>query len=382
MSAVGVRTRLQAVVDGVADRWLTLRNRMLCSPAFQRWATRSVLARPIARRRASALFDLSAGFVYSQILYSAVRLGLLETLQHGPLTTAELAPRLQLSIVAAQRLLDAAAALQLVQRRGPRYALGIHGCSYVGNPALARLVEHNAMLYRDLVDPVAVLRGEAPPAELNRFWSYASPTSPRTTVASVAPYTELMAASIPLLAQDILSAYGVARHRRLLDVGGGEGAFIEAAAAHAPGLELMLFDLPGVAARASDRLARAGLSERVRVTPGDWFRDPLPEGADLVSLVRVLHDHDDDGALILLRAIRAAIRPGGVLLVAEPMRDDRDASRVCDAYFAFYLLAMGQGRPRSSEQLLELLSTAGFDRGRVQRTPRPMLCGLISARAS
>ncbi len=378
MSAV---RRLQRWFGVVVDRWLEIRNRMLCSPAFQRWAEGSLWARFIARSRASALFDLSAGFVYTQVLYAAARLRLLETLQAAPRTVAELAPVLELSADATSRLLDAAASIGLVQRRGDHYWLGIHGCSYVGNPAIAKLVEHNAIFYRDLVDPVALLRGEVHDAEVNRFWTYAQPGEPRASARGAAAYSALMAASIPLLVEDILESYGVGSHRRLLDVGGGEGAFLEAAAAHAPELELMLFDLPAVVPRASERLARAGLSSRVQIVPGDWRRDRLPGGADLVSLVRVLHDHDDEQALDLLRAVRQVIQPGGVLLVAEPMRCTAGAERIGDAYFGLYLLAMGQGRMRSPAELGALLARAGFDAGRVWSTRRPMISRLISARA-
>jgi demethylspheroidene O-methyltransferase len=363
----------------VSDHLLAARNRLLSSQRFQRWAARFVLTRWVARRRASALFDLCAGFVYSQVLQAVVRLRLLEAEQGEPRTVAELAPALGLPEDAAQRLLDAAASLRLVERRGARYGLGIHGCSYLGNPGLARLVEHHAMLYRDLADPIALLRGEVRDAELNRFWAYASRRVAQPTVAEVAPYSELMASSMPLLVEDILEAYPVERHRRLLDVGGGEGAFVEAVAARAPQLSLTLFDLPPVAERACERLAGAGLASRVTVVHGDLFRDPLPPDADLVSLVRVLHDHDDDRALRLLQAIRRALRPGGVLLVAEPMRGTTGAEAMGDAYFGFYLLAMGQGRPRSPQELMELLQRAGFARARLRRTRRPILLQVLSA---
>lgn len=373
-----LRATLGPVFERMASGLFATRNRMLSSPRFQRWAASFVLTRLIARRRASALFDLCAGFVYSQVFLAVVRLRLLEAVRDGPRTVVELAPMLGLPVDAAQRLLDAAASLRLVERRGDAYGLGIHGCSYIGNPSLAALVEHNALFYRDLADPVGLLRGELPAPEINRFWCYASPGATPPT-DQFAAYSRLMASSIPLLAEDIIEAYPVGHHRRLLDVGGGEGAFLEAIAARAPRLSLTLFDLPPVAERACERISRAGLSSRVTVERGDLFVDPLPAGADLVSLVRVLHDHEDDRALRLLQAIRRVMQPGGVLLIAEPMRGTSGAEPMGDAYFGFYLLAMGQGRPRSPQEIVALLAQAGFVRLQVRRTRRPMLLGLISA---
>jgi demethylspheroidene O-methyltransferase len=366
-------------VTSISDRWFELRNRLLSSPRFQRWAARSVFGRFIARRRAKALFDLCAGFVYSQVLQAVVQLGLLDALRGGPQTVADLAPRLSLPPDAAQRLVDAAASLKLVERRGEgRYGLGIHGAAFIGNPAVTAMVEHHALVYRDLADPVALLRGEQPQTELNRFWSYADRGAP-STERGVAAYSRLMAASLSLIARDILDAYPQRRHRWLLDVGGGDGAFLEAAASETPHLALSLFDLPPVARRAEERFERVGLSSRIHVVGGDVLREPLPKGADLVSLIRVIHDHDDPQALHILKSIRRILPPGGVLLVAEPMAGTRGVEPVGDAYFGFYLLAMGQGRARTEEALRKLLLEAGFDRVRAKRTRQPMMTRLLVA---
>ncbi|MEM9189040.1 MAG: methyltransferase [Myxococcota bacterium] len=369
-------------LDRLVDRAFALRDATLSNPRFQRWAARFPMTRGVASRRATALFDICAGFVYSQILQACVRLRVLELLAERPRSARELADAVDLPVDAAERLLEAAASLKLAQRRSRgRYGLGVHGASYLGNPAVGKMVEHHALLYRDLQDPIALLRGQDKETDLMRFWSYAHPAGPGDCAEAVAPYSELMASSLSLIAEDILEAYPVDRHRRLLDVGGGTGAFIAAVARHAPALALSLFDLPPVAAQARDHLKRSGLSERVRVTGGDVFRDALPQDVDLVTLVRILHDHDDAQALRILRAVRTALRPGGTLLIAEPMSGTSGAEPVGDAYFGFYLLAMGQGRPRSPGQLRTLLSEAGFFRVEARRTRRPMLSRLLVAQA-
>jgi len=198
----------------------------------------------------------------------------------------------------------------------------------------------------------------------------------------VAEYSALMTASQPMVIEEVLDAYPLHRHRCLLDVGGGEGRFIAAAAAHAPALRCMLFDLPPVAALARQRLAGLGLAARVQVHGGSFFDDGLPTGADLVSLVRVLFDHDDTHVLRILRAARAALPVGGTLLVAEPMAQADGAPAMGDAYFGFYLLAMGRGQPRSAAALSELLRQAGFADVRALRTRLPLQAGVLVARAA
>jgi demethylspheroidene O-methyltransferase len=354
---------------------------IVARPAFRRWAARFFLTRPIARRRTAALFDLCAGFVYAQILQACLKLNLFEILAEGPVTQETLAERIGLPAPAAARLLAGAVALKLVARkRDGRFALGSLGAALVDNEAIAAMVAHHTMFYADMADPVALLRGETA-TQLGSYWAYArAPTPAAAADSDVAAYTKLMAASQHLVADEILDSYRVSRHRCLMDVGGGDGIFLTEAAKRAPDLQLCLFDLPAVAARASVRFAGAGLSPRSKTFGGSFLHDPLPTGADLISLVRVAHDHDDDSVLTLFRAIHDALPRNGALLLAEPMAETPGAERMGDAYFGFYLLAMGSGRPRSAATLTAMLRGCGF--GDVRRLPThtPLLTSVLLAR--
>ncbi len=363
------------------ERWLNFRNRLIANPRFQHWAARSVLTRPIARRRACALFDLMAGFVYSQTLAACVRLQLFDRLAGGPRAVAELARQMNLTQDAATRLLKAAAALDLTEALPDgRFGLGQLGAALLGNPSLAAMVDHHAMLYADLADPVALLRGTPESQQLKAFWAYAKNPRPADSAPEqVRAYSDLMAQSQAMVAQEVLDSCSLRRHRRLLDIGGGEGVFLAAAGVRYPHLELMLFDLPAVAARAAQRFEAAGLANRAVAFGGDVFRDSLPQGADMISLVRVLHDHDDDFALAILRRAHAALPKGGTLLVAEPMAGTKGAEPAGDTYFGFYLAAMGSGRPRTVEEITDLLRQAGFGGTRLCSTATPMIVRVLSA---
>ncbi|MEL6769231.1 MAG: methyltransferase [Pseudomonadota bacterium] len=375
----------------LSDRYAAWRNSVVRSPAFQRHCARNPLLRPIANREARALFDLTAGFVYSQVLLAMLRLGLLEALEDGPASTAVLADGAGLGAEPTARLLEGAAALGLIEpaAAGPegeaRWRLAMSGAALLANPGVVAMIRHHDMLYRDVAEPEALLRGETDP-EIGRFWAYArdpggqAGLSQRLPAEAVGAYSELMAASQAFIAEDVLDRLPLHRYRRLLDIGGGEGAFLMAAAARAPALELRLFDLPAVAARAQARFEAAGLGTRAAAYGGDFFADPLPEGADAVSLVRVLYDHDDAFALAILGRARAALPSGGTLILAEPMAGLAGAGRV-GAYFSFYLMAMGSGRARRPEELIALAEAAGFRDLRRHRTARPMLTGLITGRA-
>lgn len=384
---------LQRQNRSLHDRFLDWVQRTVGRPGFRRWAAGFWLTRPLVRRRAGALFDLVAGFVYTQVLLACVRLDVFNSLAaSGPETAATLATRHGLPPRSMQRLLDAAVSLRLLAtRRAGRYGLGPLGAPMVGNVALAAMVEHHAALYADLRDPVALLREEGAGSAMSAYWPYATHTASYPQAAdlparAVAEYSALMTASQPMVIEEVLDAYPLQRHRVLLDVGGGEGRFVAAAAQHAPALQCHLFDLPPVAALARQRLAglglTAGASPRVQVHGGSFFDDALPTGADIVTLVRVLFDHDDVHALAILRAARAALPVGGTLLVAEPMAQAEGARAMADAYFGFYLLAMGRGQPRSAAALQALLQQAGFTGVRALRTRLPLQCGVLVAKAA
>lgn len=93
--------------------------------------------------------------------------------------------------------------------------------------------------------------------------------------------------------------------------------------------------------------------------------------------MRVLLDHDDLSVLRLLQRVRAALPKGGVLLIAEALAGAKGAETVGDAYFSFYLMAMGQGRARRASELHQMLQTAGFRKSRELPTRFPIQTGLI-----
>jgi demethylspheroidene O-methyltransferase len=353
---------------------------VLADAKFQRWAAKFPLTRLVAERRASAVFDLCAGFVYSQVLYAVVNLGVLEAVAGGPRTLDELTGLLELPESSARRLVDAAVSLRLLEAHGSGYGLGALGAALLANEPVLAMIRHHALLYRDLADPVRLLREQGTATEVRRFWPYADPSSTEESQPNVAHYTELMALTSSLFTPDIFEAYPLRKHRRLLDVCGGSGSFLIGAGRVVPHLSLVLFELPNVAKLARARIADAGMSARTTVVPGDIFRDSLPRGADLISLVRVIHDHNDEEAVQILRKVRDALEPGGTLLLAEPLAGTHGAEPMGDAYFGFYLLAMGQGQPRKRDQLYGLLDAAGFRHFSSRKTRRPILTGLIVAR--
>jgi demethylspheroidene O-methyltransferase len=355
----------------VEAKWVSWRNKLLASPKFRSWAAAFPLTRPVARRRAKAMFDINAGFIYSQIALAMVETGLIARLADGPLDVGDAAQFADLPIESAMRLLKAAAALELAQQlRDGRFVLGALGAALHGNRGIAEMIDHHRHLYADLADPVGLLRRGGGGGALARYWAYARADDPAASAeGSVAAYSELMAASQSMVAEQVVAAYDFGNHRRLLDVGGGQGVFARAVKVASPALDVALFDLPAVAARAGD-IATHG---------GNFFEDDLPGGFDLVSLVRILHDHDDAPAMKLLRNIARALPPGGQLMIVEPMAETAGAESMGNGYFGMYLWAMGSGRPRTLAEIGAMLRDANFGKVREIRTDLPLITRIVTA---
>ncbi|MEM9433396.1 MAG: methyltransferase [Pseudomonadota bacterium] len=345
----------------------------VASPGFQSWASRFPLVRAVARKDGERLFDLVSGFVYSQVLFAAVELDLLAYLQRGTSSIEDVARHCGLTPTRAESLLQATSAVGLTEI-APKggYRLARLGAASLGVPGLHDMIRHHNVFYRDLEDPVALLRGETSP-ELAQFWPYIrGETAQDLPAETAARYSSLMRQTQALVAEETLRHINLSRVRHLMDVGGGTGAFLKAVRANYPGIDLTLFDLPAV-------VAEADLGDNNICPLGGSFRDPLPQGADGISLVRVLYDHSDETVRDLIRRVYDALPPGGQLIISEPMSGGANPTRSGDVYFSLYTMAMTTGRARSPDQHIDLLTSQRFENIQFNATTRPFVTSCITA---
>ncbi|MEP1650255.1 MAG: methyltransferase [Paracoccaceae bacterium] len=352
--------------------------RLIASRGFQRWAAGFPLTRGLVRREGEALFELLAGFCHSQVLMALVQLDIPQILLDRPRDAPDLARQCGVPVPRMEILLRATVALGLIKRtRHQTFKLSRKGAALVGVPGLGAMIKHHDILYRDLTDPAAFFRGETK-TELAAFWPYVFGGDMDAEVA--ATYSDLMAQSQQLVAEDTLRVLDFSKVSTVLDVGGGSGAFLEHVGRAYPKLNLMLFDLPKVAPSAGPRFARAGMAERAKIAIGSFQSDPLPTGADAISLIRVLYDHSDATVMALLEKCYATLPAGGGLFISEPMTGGATPERAGDVYFALYTLAMQTGKARSAAEISLLCQAAGFVPAATPKAPRPFVTRCLEMR--
>jgi SAM-dependent methyltransferase len=165
-------------------------------------------------------------------------------------------------------------------------------------------------------------------------------------------------------AQALAAGYDFSRHHRVLDLGGGTGSFVlpvlPVLRRHA-GLQATLFELPGAAAVAHQRLDREPEGGRVKVVVGDLFKDPIPAGHDAAIVANVLHLFFPEQNRELLRNTRSAVNEGARLLIVDLLTDPTHTQPVGAAMMAGeFLVIAGHGDVYSDAEVRGWLAETGW----------------------
>lgn len=351
--------------------------RLLGRSDVQSFAMRLPIARRYAKRDGAEIFEVIQGFVSSQVLMALVEFELFDRLADGPKSVRQLAHEIGVNAERLQVFLQAGAALGFLRQRKGQFGLARKGAALRGVPGLTDMILHHRALYRDLEDPSAFLR-DSTSTELAEFWPYVHDAS-KVGREEADRYSHLMACSQRLVAEDTLRKVRLHGVNHLMDIGGGSGAFLAEVARRYPQMQLTLFDLPETRAAANAYLASVAQLDRINCIEGSFRSDPLPTGADVISLIRVLYDHDEATVRDLLNRVFEALPSGGRLFISEPLSGGERPDRITDVYFAIYTLALGTGKTRSAAHIAELLAEAGFVDVSHPKPLRSYITGVITA---
>jgi SAM-dependent methyltransferase len=262
---------------------------------------------------------VATGFQASRILLTAIELRLFSVIGGDAPTSADVAARVTGDPGATDRLLNALCAIGLLWKRAGRFRNTSASARYLvdTSPDYVAGLGHTAGLWRTWSGLTEAVRAGKP--------------TPRPPISDhgdtwVEPFIAAMHYRAAQQAPKVAELLGLDGVRRVLDVGGGSGAFAMAMARKQPGLSAVVFDLPAVVPLTTKYIADAGLASRVATAVGDYLKDPLPGGFDLVLLSAVVHSNAPAENAALLRSCAAALNPGGrVALLDWVMEEDRVA---------------------------------------------------------
>lgn len=169
-------------------------------------------------------------------------------------------------------------------------------------------------------------------------------------------FDEVMTMSTRQSLSRILDACDLSASRLIVDVGGGQGALLQAVLSRYPDARGILFELPYV--REAREIAGTPAADRCTVVSGDMF-DSIPAGGDTYLFRRVLHDWNDDDCLRILRNCRQAIEDGGRLLAIDAIVPE-GGGYAPEKWNDLHMLMMCDGKERTREEFADLYARAGF----------------------
>ena len=325
-----------------------------------------------ARVRAGRLLD---GFLTTQLLYVAAKLGVADVLADGPRTGAEVAEVVGADPDLLTRVLRGLALEEVLEQRdGGRFALTEVGAclrSDVTGSMRGPVVAPGGALLPGGGMLAAVRHGGTAFEQVygDRFFAYLARHPEQEAV-----FQGSMSGRAEQEAGDVVAAYDFSRLGMPVDVGGGHGILLGAALRAAPGLRAVLVDQPAVAEQARRRLEAEGVAGRCELVTGDFFGS-VPAGADAYLLSRVLHDWADDDARRVLATCRSAMGPGSRLLVVEALLPERTRDQPAVIRMDLHMLVLLGARERTEAQYRRLLAETGF---RVERVvPTASVAGLV-----
>ncbi len=265
------------------------------------------------------LMEQVLSYADAQAILTANEIGLLETLAAEPRTLAGLVRRLRCSRRGLRALLDALLTMGLLRLRAGRYHLAPGGRPLFDpeNPqCLIPVLQHQQRLYARWTRLADAVRSGTPV------------TPRRRSSGDRRQFLQAMVGASQPSVEEFFRLVDLTPHRRLLDLGGGLGAYAAEAAARYPHLECTLFDLPGAIRQAGEFLRSVGAEERVSRLSGDARQDALGGPYDAILISNVLHMFSLADSIRVLRRARRALHPRGRIYLKDfYLREDRRGPR-------------------------------------------------------
>ena len=313
------------------------------------------------------------GFMVTQMIYQATKLGIADLLKDGPKSIDTLAESAGAHPKALYRLMRALASVGIFAETDD--------CHF----QLTSLAGYLRSEFPGSMRNFALWAGETftwrPFGELLHSVKTGKPAFKHVFHTGIMDYlagnaeasrifNQVMTERAGPTAAAVCAAYDFSGINKLVDVGGGHGILITTILKANPLLRGVVFDLPSVVDGAKDILKREGVADRCEIVPGNFF-ESVPVEGDTYILSSVIHDWDDDHALTILKNVRQSMPKDGKLLLVEYLiqpGNDPFPGKISD----IIMLVTENGLERTEAEFRALLDTAGFTLTNIIQTQSPM----------
>ena len=332
----------------------------------------SPIAESAETQSPQAIMELASAFMRSRAFLTACELDLFTVVGTGERTSAEVAQDLGADARATDRLMNVLCTLELLQKRAGRFRNAPIAARFLvrGNPESLGGLMHWVHLWESWSTLTSAVRqgssvAAVPVDERGEQWLHAFIAAMHWRACRHAPA--------------VVASLDLAGVSRVLDVGGGSGAYAMEFVRAEPGIVATVFDLPNVLGLTAEYLRQAGLQDRVTLVAGDYDRDDLGRGFDVTFLSAIIHSNSPQGNRHLIRKGAASLNPSGQLVVQDFLVDEERIGPTFNVLFALNMLVGTEaGDTYTETEVRQWMLEAGL-RG-VERRDTPFGTSLIVGR--
>ena len=304
---------------------------------------------------AEEVLDMARLFQPACVLAAAADLDVFSPLHEKSMTAQALASKLDTDLRATNILLDALVAMEFLTKQGIDYSVPEEAAKLLTEKSannILPMVRHLANCLRSWAALAGVIKTGKPDERT---------PSTRGQAADQADFIGAMHNFSGPIAVEVVGKLQPLKFDHLLDIGGASGTWTIAFLNAVPEAKATLFDLPPVISMAEQRIAEAGLGDRVNLVPGDFYADNLPDGADLAWLGAICHQNSREQNRALFKKINKALKDEGVVVIRDVVMDPSHTSPKGGALFAVNMLVNTQeGSTYTFDEYCHDLNEAGF----------------------
>jgi ubiquinone/menaquinone biosynthesis C-methylase UbiE len=308
-------------------------------------------------------------FMKSRVILSAAELDFFSRLDGNFVSAEDLADNLGLNQKATTRLLDCLVTFDLLEKEENRYRAAEKG-SYLSskNPeSVLPMINHMNTIWDNWSRLTDIVKKGTN--------SNLRPVVDSETKKDRNAFIGAMHVAAKRISKKIAGAYDLSPFKKLLDIGGGSGAYTIAFLKKNPQLSAIIFDLESVIPITKEKIAENGLQQRVRFMSGDFYKDDLPDGCDLALLSAIIHQNSPQQNLELYRKIYHVLGPGGTLIIRDHIMDESRTNPPAGALFALNMLVnTPAGDTYTFKEVKNTLEAAGFMEVKLALSGKDMDC--------
>ena len=301
------------------------------------------------------IMEMMGGYRQSCVIGAAAELNVWDVVGEDSLAVEEIARRLRADLRATTILLDAVAAIELLEKANDRYSTpgALQPFLRSDSPqTVLPMLLHQMNILRGWSGLAWTVRGGIPAPR---------PASVRGPQADRESFIAAMHSISSLFADELVAKLTPFPVKRLLDVGGASGTWTKAFLTAFPSSSATIFDLPDAVVQARARFAETEFASRVDFAPGDFYTDELPQGADFAWVSAIVHQHDRAANRELFAKVRRALVADGLIAVRDVVMEPSRTEPTEGALFAVNMLVNTDlGGTFTFAELAEDLTATGF----------------------